>query len=97
MKKKQMGKKRKKESKLSIKYKLFAYFGGFTLLILIFLWVFQTVFLDDFYKYIKTKEIIKFNPHISVLGLIQLEITVLGDMINKSAVIQNFYHHIRNW
>lgn len=59
MKKKQIGKKRKKESKLSIKYKLFAYFGGFTLLILIFLWVFQTVFLDDFYKYIKTKEIKK--------------------------------------
>lgn len=42
---------------ISIKWRIFAYFAGFTAIILILLWVFQIVFLDYFYKTIKTSEI----------------------------------------
>ena len=40
-----------------IKSRLFVYFAFFTAIVLIFLWVFQIVFLDDFYKAIKIREI----------------------------------------
>lgn len=40
-----------------IKSRLFMYFAIFTAVVLIFLWVFQIVFLDDFYKRIKISEI----------------------------------------
>lgn len=39
---------------LSIRSRIFSYFLIFTVLLLILLWVFQTVLLDDFYKYQKT-------------------------------------------
>lgn len=42
---------------VSIKWRIFAYFAAFTAVILILLWVFQVVFLDYFYKAIKTREI----------------------------------------
>nr|WP_319487525.1 HAMP domain-containing sensor histidine kinase [uncultured Caproiciproducens sp.] len=42
---------------IGIKWRIFAYFAGFTAIILILLWVFQVVFLDSFYKAIKTREI----------------------------------------
>ena len=41
----------------SIKSRLFIYFAIFTAIVLVFLWVFQIVFLDDFYKAIKISEI----------------------------------------
>ena len=46
-----------KQNKISIKWKLFAYLAGFIAFILVILWLSQTVFLDDFYKYIKLSEI----------------------------------------
>ena len=46
-----------KHKKLTVKWKLFAYFLVFVALILIILWLFQTVFLDTFYKAIKTAQI----------------------------------------
>lgn len=36
---------------------MFQYLIGFILLLLVILWLFQTVFLEDFYKYIKQQEI----------------------------------------
>ena len=46
-----------KHKKLTVKWKIFAYFLVFVALILIILWLFQTVFLDTFYKAIKTAQI----------------------------------------
>lgn len=46
-----------KKSKHSLKWKLFASFFLFSLLMIIILWLFQTVFLDSSYKAIKTKSI----------------------------------------
>lgn len=43
--------------KMGIKWRLFAYFALFTAIVIIFLWIFQIVFLDDFYKKIKINEI----------------------------------------
>jgi signal transduction histidine kinase len=43
--------------KLGLKWKIFAFLLGFCALLLIVLWLFQTVFLDSFYKKIKITEI----------------------------------------
>lgn len=43
--------------KLSIKWKIFIYMLGFTAVLLGLLWLFQTVYLDEFYKKIKTDEL----------------------------------------
>ncbi len=42
---------------ISIKWKIFLYLIGFCGILLILLWLFQVVFLDDFYKAIKINEI----------------------------------------
>ena len=49
--------KRNKHKKLSIKVKIFLYLSVFVALMLVLLWLFQVVFLDTFYKAIKTNEI----------------------------------------
>jgi signal transduction histidine kinase len=46
-----------KLDKISIKYKLFIYLSAFAAVMLVMLWLFQIVFLDDFYKYIKVNSI----------------------------------------
>lgn len=46
-----------KLEKMSIKYKLFLYLAVFAAAILMMLWFFQTIFLDDFYKQIKISDI----------------------------------------
>lgn len=43
--------------KLSIKWKIYIYMLGFTAVLLGLLWLFQTVYLDEFYKKIKTDEL----------------------------------------
>ncbi|WP_457945118.1 ATP-binding protein [Caproiciproducens sp. LBM24188] len=43
--------------RIGIKWRIFGGFAIFTLLILVLLWMFQVVFLDNFYKFIKTNEI----------------------------------------
>lgn len=45
--------------KLSLKWKVFAYLLLFASIILVLLWLFQIVFLESFYKAIKTRNIIK--------------------------------------
>jgi signal transduction histidine kinase len=42
---------------MSIRWKIFFYLAIFVLCIVLFLWVFQTVFLEDFYESIKIKDI----------------------------------------
>jgi hypothetical protein len=44
-------------NKLRLKWKVFAYLLGFCIILLIVLWLFQTVLLDTFYKQIKIAEI----------------------------------------
>lgn len=43
--------------KVSIKWRIFIYFAVFTAVVIAILWVFQIIFLDDFYKTIKENEI----------------------------------------
>lgn len=45
--------------KLKLKWRIFAFMLGFCVLFLVILWLFQTVFLNDMYKYIRTREIEK--------------------------------------
>lgn len=40
-----------------IKYNIFVYLMGFSTFIIILLWIFQTVFLEDMYKYIRKNEL----------------------------------------
>lgn len=46
-----------KRNKISLKWKVFLSFSVFTAAIICLLWLFQTVFLEDFYKLIKTGSI----------------------------------------
>lgn len=46
-----------KRDRVSIKWKLFFYFMLFTAIMLLLLWLFQVVFLDGFYKAIKTQNL----------------------------------------
>lgn len=46
-----------KGKKLSVKWKLFLYFVLFAGIVLVLLWLFQTVFLDEIYQMIKTQEL----------------------------------------
>lgn len=48
-----------KHEKISIKWKVFLYLLVFVLLLLVALWLVQTVYLDTFYKSIKTQELDK--------------------------------------
>ena len=44
-------------NKLRLKWKIFAFLLGFCSLLLVILWLFQTVFLNDMYKYIRKQEL----------------------------------------
>lgn len=46
-----------KRKQISIQWKVFLYLIGFCFLLLMILWLFQTVFLDSFYKEIKLRDI----------------------------------------
>ena len=46
-----------KHKRIGIKWKIFIYLLGFTAVLLILLWVLQTVYLEDFYKRIKINEL----------------------------------------
>lgn len=46
-----------KHERIGIKWKIFIYLLGFTIVLLALLWIFQTIYLDEFYKSIKTSEI----------------------------------------
>ncbi|MCL2079152.1 MAG: HAMP domain-containing histidine kinase [Oscillospiraceae bacterium] len=44
-------------NKLRLKWKIFAFLLGFCVLLLMILWLFQTVFLDGMYRFIRTREL----------------------------------------
>ena len=46
------------KSKSNLRYKIWVYLIVFSLSILLFLWLFQVIFLDGYYKWYKTKELI---------------------------------------
>ena len=46
-----------KHKRIGFKWKKFIYLLGFTAVLLILLWVLQTVYLEDFYKRIKINEL----------------------------------------
>lgn len=48
---------RKISERISLKWRFFIYLTVFTLVMLVLLWLFEIVFLDDFYKDIKIREI----------------------------------------
>lgn len=49
----------------SVKWKIFGYFALFSVVMLLFLWIFQVVLLDDFYKDIKTRSVSVAGENIS--------------------------------
>lgn len=54
-----------KTKRMPLKVKLIAAFLGFTAIMLVVLWIFQTIFLDDFYKMIRTRQVEKTADYIS--------------------------------
>ena len=58
-------KSRKGWSRLPLKVKLIGFFLLFAFLLLVFLWLFQIVFLDDFYRMIKTNQIESSTSYLS--------------------------------
>ena len=53
-----------KKRKVSLKIKLISAFLLFTVFMLVVLWIFQIVFLDDFYKFIKKNQMEKTSDYI---------------------------------
>ena len=71
----------KKAAKLGIRWKLITYFALFVAVILVLLWLFQTVFLDSFYKAIKTRNAQACGDSI----VSKINSPNLGDYINELA------------
>lgn len=58
-----------KHKKLSIKWKIFLYMLCFMGILLLILWLFQTVYLDTFYKKIKTNELESALSHVETMSV----------------------------
>lgn len=58
-----------KHKKLSIKWKIFLYMLCFMGILLLILWLFQTVYLDTFYKKIKTNELEAALSHVETMSV----------------------------
>ena len=67
--------------KLSIKWKIFIYMLGFTAVLLGLLWLFQTVYLDEFYKKIKINELE--DACESVIAVIDEENALANEIVCK--------------
>ncbi len=72
----------KAKKKLSIKWKIFGYLIGFIVMLLVILWIFQIVYLDVFYKHIKTMELEAASDEIFT----ELEATADSDDLAQSLV-----------
>lgn len=68
---------------MSIKYKLFFYLAAFAAVVLVMLWLFQIVFLDDFYRSIKVKDI-KDSARTIEENINNEDLETLLDSISKS-------------
>ncbi len=56
-----------KHEKIGIKWKIFIYMLSFIAVLLALLWIFQTIYLDDFYKMIKQNEIDEALEHVEAI------------------------------
>jgi len=75
-------------SELNIKWKIFAYFSLFSLIMILLLWLFQIVFLNNFYKIIKIRELYSTSKAIeSALNSNELESTIDKFSHNKDICI----------
>lgn len=80
---------RKKGHKRSIRYAFWQYFVGFALLILAILWLLQTVFLNSFYKALKTREIERIGEQVfQEYGTEDFGLSVLVTAFTKGVSIQ---------
>lgn len=77
----------KRKRAASIKWKIFAYLLGFCGMLLILLWLFQVVFLDNFYKTIKVIEIRQSAATLTK----NLEEENLPELINEIALKSDIY------
>ncbi|MDR2701751.1 MAG: HAMP domain-containing histidine kinase [Spirochaetaceae bacterium] len=74
-------------NQLRLKWKIFAFLLGFCALLLVVLWLFQTVFLESFYKKIKVTEI-KRNAAIIVNNIESENIEeIIADMSDNNNII----------
>lgn len=74
----------------SIKWRIFSYFVLFAFIMLVLLWLVETVFLDAFYKAAKTRDMERVSSHISQTLLEEgFGSEALGDVMNAAA--QNNY------
>lgn len=79
-----------KSEKISIKWKIFCYLLGFTVILLVILWLLQIAYLDDFYKMIKTEEAEKAsNQVIELVGSDEEDTEALSDEIDEIAASNN--------
>lgn len=78
---------KRRKSKVSIRWKLFAYLFAFVSVILVILWLCQVVFLDNIYSYFKIKEITRSGERLeeSVSGKSLLP-SELADLSGSTAV-----------
>lgn len=74
-------------NKIAVRWQIFAHFAVFTAIILALLWVFQIVFLDNFYKAIKINEI-KTTAHEISENINSTDIeTQLGDIAQQKQIL----------
>lgn len=77
-----------KDSELNIKWKILAYFSLFSLIMLLLLWLFQIVFLNNFYEIIKIRELYSTSKAIEAsLNSKELENTIDKFSHNKDICI----------
>ncbi len=72
------------KSMVGIKWRLIAYLLAFVFAIIFFLWVFQILLLDEFYKAVKTEEIKRFSQTIG-----HVEISDLPEYLESNAVYED--------
>lgn len=78
--------------KVGIKWRLFIYFAIFTAVVIAVLWVFQIIFLDDFYKTIKVGEIKSNGDQIAIdvnSPNLQSEIDSVAQNIEVNILVSN--------
>jgi len=77
--------------KISIKWKIFGYFLGFSLILLSLLWIFQVVLLNDFYKQIKTTQLKSYAQYLSNnIDNIHFDSSFSNSLVEKDICISVF-------
>lgn len=77
----------KKHRSIRLKWKLFAYLACFTGLLIVLLWLFQIVFLNSFYKQIKTQDLKRTAE--TLASSIDSDAETLQDLVNRLSLASN--------